>query len=53
MSNTKTIARNSGWSGIDSIVGAIVAISTSIAIAAISDLRRTATSSMYRILRRW
>jgi O-antigen/teichoic acid export membrane protein len=32
MSNTKTIARNSGWNGIENLVSAIVAILTSIAI---------------------
>jgi O-antigen/teichoic acid export membrane protein len=32
MSNTRTIAKNSGWYGIDQIVAAVVAITTSIAI---------------------
>ena len=32
MTNTKTIAKNSGWYGIDQIVAAVVAIITSIAI---------------------
>ena len=32
MSNTKTIAKNSGWSGLDLIISAVVALFTSIAI---------------------
>ncbi len=32
MSNTKTIAKNSGWSGLDFLVSAVVALFTSIAI---------------------
>src|ERR1035438_2051105 len=32
MTNTKTIAKNSGWYGIDQIVAAVIAIITSIAI---------------------
>lgn len=33
MSNTKTIARNTGWYGLESAIGAIVTVFTSIAIA--------------------
>src|ERR1039458_5108337 len=33
MSNTKTIARNTGWYGLESIISAIVTLVTSIAIA--------------------
>ena len=33
MSNTKTIARNTGWYGIENIINFVVALSTSIAIA--------------------
>jgi O-antigen/teichoic acid export membrane protein len=33
MSNTKTIARNTGWYGLESVVTAVVGLSTSIAIA--------------------
>jgi O-antigen/teichoic acid export membrane protein len=33
MSNTKTIARNTGWYGIESAIGAILTVFTSIAIA--------------------
>jgi len=32
MSNTKTIAKNSGWFGIENIINAVVALITSIAI---------------------
>ena len=32
MSNTKTIAKNTGWSGLDLIISAVVALFTSIAI---------------------
>ena len=32
MSNTKTIAKNSGWYGLENIIGAVVALFTSIAI---------------------
>jgi O-antigen/teichoic acid export membrane protein len=32
MSNTKTIAKNSGWSGLDLIISAVIALFTSIAI---------------------
>lgn len=33
MSNTKTIARNTGWYGLENIIGALVTMVTSIAIA--------------------
>jgi O-antigen/teichoic acid export membrane protein len=33
MSNTKTIARNAGWFGLESIINAVVSLVTSIAIA--------------------
>src|ERR1017187_3179261 len=33
MSNTKTIARNTGWYGLESIITAVVTLVTSIAIA--------------------
>ncbi len=33
MSNTKTIARNAGWYGLENVVGAVVTLFTSIAIA--------------------
>ena len=33
MSNTKTIAKNTGWFGLENLVGTLVSLSTSIAIA--------------------
>src|SRR5271170_2902043 len=33
MSNTKTIARNTGWYGLESVISAVVTLFTSIAIA--------------------
>ena len=33
MSNTRIIARNTGWYGIENVVGAVVTLLTSIAIA--------------------
>lgn len=33
MSNTKTIARNTGWYGLENVIGAVVTLFTSIAIA--------------------
>jgi O-antigen/teichoic acid export membrane protein len=33
MSNTKTIARNTGWYGLESIISSVVGMATSIAIA--------------------
>ena len=33
MSNTKTIARNSGWYGLENLISAVVSLFTSIAIA--------------------
>jgi O-antigen/teichoic acid export membrane protein len=35
MSNTRTIARNTGWYGLESAIGFIVTLFTSIAIARI------------------
>jgi len=47
MSNTRTIAKNTGWYSVENIVSAVVTVITSIAIARTLVLRKRDTSSTW------